>query len=177
MGAIGHHPDVLLILAAISRYPEAIAWGRQQAEAAYGPVALASQPFPFVETAYYQPTMGSGLCKQFLAFQRLIAPDRLPQLKLQTNAWEAEYAAWARHAEPRPLNLDPGYLSLAKLVLASVKDHAHRIYLGQGIYAEVTLYYRGGAWRHREWTFPDYRRADYQAFFAQCREYYKGQKG
>ena len=73
-------------------------------------------------------------------------------------------------AEPRPLNLDPGYLTLGKLVLASTKDFAHRIYLSRGIYAEVTLYYRHGRWEHHQFTFADYRREDYQHFFSQCRD-------
>ena len=90
---------------------------------------------------------------------------RLADIKRQTNAWEAEYAALGLHPEPRPLNLDPGYITLAKLVLASTKDHAHRIYLGDGIYAEVTLAYRDRRWQPLEWTYPDYRRDDYQQFF------------
>ena len=76
-----------------------------------------------------------------------------------------------RHAEPRPLNLDPGYITPAKLVLASTKDHAHRIYLRDGIFAEVTLVYRQRKWQPLEWTYPDYRRDDYQRFFTQCREW------
>jgi hypothetical protein len=68
------------------------------------------------------------------------------------------------------LNLDPGYLTPAKLVLASTKDHAHRLYLARGIYAEVTLYFKGRRWQYRDWTFPDYRRDDYQQFFSACRE-------
>ena len=72
--------------------------------------------------------------------------------------------------EPRPLNLDPGYLTLGKLVLASTKDFAHRIYLSRGIYAEVTLQYRHRRWEHHQYTFPDYRREDYQQFFSECRE-------
>ena len=78
--------------------------------------------------------MGTDLKKQFLAFERLIDPAALADIKRQTNDWEAEYAALGRHAEPRPLNLDPGYITPAKLVLASTKDHAHRIYLRDGIY-------------------------------------------
>ena len=60
--------------------------------------------------------------------------------------------------------MDPGYLTLAKLVLATTKDHAHRIYQAERIYAEVTLNYRGGGWQKCDWTYPDYQRADYQAF-------------
>ena len=91
--------------------------------------------------------------------------------KGQTNEWEAEYAALGRHPELRPLNLDPGYITAAKLVLASTKDHAHRIYLQRGIYAELTLTYRHRQWRALDWTYPDYRRDDYQAFFSRCREW------
>jgi hypothetical protein len=68
------------------------------------------------------------------------------------------------------LNLDPGYLTAAKLVLASTKDHAHRIYLRGGVYAEVTLNFRAGQWQMLPWTYPDYRRDDYQSFFTTCRE-------
>lgn len=173
MGSINSHPPVLLILAAFSRYPEALGWAQEKATAAWGPVLLASEPFAFEETGYYERTMGPHLRKQFLAFADRIDPALLAQIKRQTNAWEEEYAALGRHEEPRPLNLDPGYLTLAKLVLASTKDHAHRIYLSDDIYAEVTLSFRDGAWQAWPWTFPDYRREDYHAFFLQCREQVK----
>ncbi|MGH7192179.1 MAG: DUF4416 family protein, partial [Candidatus Saccharimonadales bacterium] len=140
------------------------------ATAAWGPIADRSEVFDFSETNYYESTMGGGLWKQFLVFERPMPPERLVDAKLQTNAWEQEYAQVAGHSEPRPLNLDPGYLTAAKLVLASTKDHSHRIYLGRGIYAEVTLYYRGGRWQPREWTYPDYRRDDFQAFFSRVRD-------
>jgi hypothetical protein len=115
--------------------------------------------------------MGPSLEKCFFAFERLVDPGELADRKWQANAWEAEYAESAGHEEPRPLNVDPGYLTPAKLVLASTKDHAHRIYLSRGIYAEVTLFYKDRRWQHRAWTFADYRRADYQRFFTECREY------
>ncbi len=171
MGDISEPAPVLLILAAFSRHADALDWGLAQATAAWGPVARSSPRFSFVETAYYEPTMGSGIQKCFWAFERLIDPAALVELKLQTNAWEAEYAGRGGHLEPRPLNLDPGYLTPAKLVLASTKDHAHRLYLSRGIYAEVTLFYKDRHWQHRDWTFRDYRRADYQQFFSECRDY------
>ena len=170
MGDIHPPAPVLFLIAVSSRYDEALNWAGVQCAQHYGPVVLSSEPFEFTETDYYAATMGAGLKKQFLAFERLIDSAELASIKRETNNCEAEYAALGRHTEPRPLNLDPGYLTLAKLVLASTKDHAHRIYLRDGIFAEVTLVYRQRKWQPLEWTYPDYRRDDYQAFFTQCRE-------
>jgi hypothetical protein len=169
MGSISSHAPAMLIMAVCSRYPEALRWAARRAEAAWGPLEPASPAFDFTETDYYSATMGRDLKKQFLAVAGLIDPAQLPEIKRTTNLWEAEYTEGAAHPEPRPLNLDPGYLTAAKLVLASTKDHSHRLYLGQGIYAEVTLYYRAGQWQAREWTYPDYRRADFHAYFTQRR--------
>jgi hypothetical protein len=163
---------VLPIVAAFSRHDSALDWTLGVCEAQFGRAALISPRFDFVETNYYEPTMGSGIRKCFWAFERLMDPGALADLKLLTNQWESDYARQHRHAEVRPLNIDPGYLTLAKLVLASTKDHTHRIYLGSGIYAEITLFFRRGQWEHHEWTFPDYRRSDYQQFFTECRNYY-----
>jgi hypothetical protein len=173
MGQGSPHPPALLIAAAFSRYGEALDWAREKIEAQWGSLAMESPRFDFTQTDYYEPTMGTELKKTFFACRDLIDPARLVELKRTANAWEAEYANLSRHPEPRPLNIDPGYLTLAKLVLASTKDHAHRIYLHSGIYAEVTLYYQDHRWQHRPWTFPDYRREDYQQFFDECRKWFK----
>lgn len=172
MGQIQSSPAVVFLLAASSRYVEGLAWARERAAAHFGPVALASDAFDFTETDYYTATMGADLKKQFSAFDSGGAgfdPATLADVKRQTNDWEREYAALHKHLEPRPLNLDPGYVTPAKLVLASTKDHAHRVYLRDGIYAEVTLTFRAGRWQPSEWTYPDYRRDDYQRFFMACR--------
>ncbi|MCA9246194.1 MAG: DUF4416 family protein [Planctomycetales bacterium] len=176
MGHIHEPEPVTPLLAAFSRYPAALAWARERAEAAWGATALVSEPFAFTDTDYYEPSMGPGLRKQFFAFAESVDPASLIEHKRATNAWEEEYARASQHDEARPLNLDPGYLMLGKLVLASTKDHLHRLYLGQGIYAEVTLHFKHGQWRHFEWTFPDYRRADYQAFFDECRQWHRQQR-
>jgi hypothetical protein len=170
MGEVHSPTLVVLLVAVVSRYPEALRWARERAEQQHGAVSLTSDAFDFTETDYYTPTMGAQLKKQFLTFERLIDPEELATIKRRTNEWEAEYAALGHHPEPRPLNLDPGYITAAKLVLASTKDHAHRIYLRDGIYAEVTLAFRHRRWQPMEWTYPDYRRDDYQQFFMQCRE-------
>ncbi|MCL6503368.1 MAG: DUF4416 family protein [Pirellulales bacterium] len=170
MGTISLPAPALGIVAAISRYEAALDWAQRQIATCWGAIELISERFDFTETAYYESEMGSGLKKQFLVLGELIDPASLAERKLQTNGWEAAYVTVGRHAEPRPLNLDPGYLTQAKLVLASTKDHAHRIYLRSGIYAEVTLRFRGGSWEAWPWTYPDYRRADYHAFFSEARE-------
>lgn len=182
------HPPALLLLAAFSRHTSALEWARATSVETWGPTTLASEPFDFRETDYYEPTMGSGLKKLFWIFPEPFDPASLAAVKRLANRWEQEFATAAdrgevldiagqRITETRPLNLDPGYLTTAKLVLASTKDHVHRIYLGDGIYAEITLFFRRGRWEHHEWTFPDYRRADYQRFFSQVRDHLKGVKG
>jgi hypothetical protein len=167
-------PVVLPILAAFSRHDAALEWACRRAAEFWGTVALASPKFAFRETDYYTASMGPELIKCFWAFAPLRDPGELSAWKRQAIRWEAEYAALGLHPELRPLNLDPGYITLAKLVLASTKDHAHRIYLGQDIYAEVTLYFKDGRWQPRDWTFPDYRRADYHEFFLAARQLLRG---
>jgi hypothetical protein len=171
MATTAIHRPVLLLLAAFSRYPEAIEWGRKMAEVAWGRVALSSDSFDHCETNYYEATMGPDLKKAFFAFESLVAPAQLVEFKETTNRWEIEYQQLGRHPEPRPLNLDPGYLTEAKLILASTKDRDHRIYLDRGIYAENTLFFHRGAWEPRPWTYPDYRRPDYHQFFGRCRDF------
>lgn len=161
----------MLMIAVISRHESALNWARETTVRRFGPLAYESEAFDFTETDYYAATMGPDLRKQFLAFEGLIDPSALADIKRRTNDWETEYAAVAGHSEPRPLNLDPGYITPAKLVLASTKDHAHRIYLRDGIYAELTLNFRHRRWQPLDWTYPDYRRDDFQQFFTQCREW------
>jgi hypothetical protein len=167
-------PDpVLLVVAAFSRHPAALAWARQRLEAVFGPVALASPVYDFNQTAYYEPTMGPDLRKQFLAFHELVAADCLPEVKLATNALEQELAHAAAYPETRPLNLDPGVLTLGKFQLATTKDQAHRIYLRAGIYAEVTLRFQAGAFEPWPWTYADYREPGVRAFLNEARAYYR----
>ncbi len=164
---------VLLVVAAFSRHDDALRWGRERLEETCGPVGLASEPFLFNQTHYYEATMGSDLRKQFLAFERLVPPDCLPDVKLRTNALEKDLAATRAFPEERPLNLDPGLLALGKLLLATTKDQAHRIYLREGIFAEVTLRYHDGAWEPWPWTYADYRLPEVHAFLQQARDFYR----
>jgi hypothetical protein len=172
--ATPRRPDaVLLVVAAFSRHAEALAWGRCRLEDAFGPVGLAGPVYPFHQTAYYEATMGANLHKQLLAFRDLVAADALADLKLRTNALERELADSAAYPEPRPLNLDPGVLTLGKFLLATVKDQAQRVYLRDGIFAEVTLRYCDGAFEPWPWTYADYREPAVRAFLEEARRFYR----
>jgi hypothetical protein len=165
----------LLVVAAFSRHPEALAWASEQLPMNYGPIALTSEPFSFHHTGYYEESMGANLRKQFFAFERLVTEDCLPEVKHRTNALETALAAEHRFAEERPLNLDPGLLTLGKFLLATTKDQGHRIYLRDHIYAEVTLRYQEGAFHPWPWTYADYREPAVHAFLLTAREYYRRQ--
>lgn len=142
----------------------------QALEEAFGPMYLASVVHPFTNTDYYLTELGAAPVRIFFAWPDLYPSDKIAEAKLTTNRLEIELAARSGSALPRPINLDPGYLTLAKLVLASAKNYAHRIHLHDNIYAEVTLQYRGGAFRTLPWTFPDYASPAYYPFFLTLRE-------
>ena len=164
--------QVMLIVAAFSRHADALAWAGAQLVDHFGPLASLSPAFPFDQTSYYEPTMGSGLRKQLLAFRDLIGAEDLPRIKLQTNMLEADLAATGKFPEVRPINLDPGALSLGKFMLATTKDQAHRIYLRDGIFAEVTLYFQAGQFHPWPWTYADYRQPEVLAFLREARNFY-----
>ena len=142
----------------------------------YGPVDLESDAWPFQETDYYEAEMGPNLSRRFMSFTRLVRPDGLAEIKQHTNKLEEQIAGDCLDPDcPRPVNIDPGYVNQAKLVLATTKDRGHRIYLGLGIHAEVTLHFTKGAWQVQPWTYPDYRRPECHAFFERVRERYRQQ--
>jgi len=141
----------------------------------YGPTDVVSDVWPFDFTDYYAAQMGGGLLRQFLAFDRLIDPSELATIKRATNALEADFAVSETDGPARLVNIDPGYVAEGKLVLASCKDFAHRVYLTGGVFAEVTLRYVHGAWRSHDCTFPDYASGRYDAFLAAARDVLRGQ--
>lgn len=162
----------LLIVAHFSRYPEALSWSQKELSARFGQVVIGSELFPFEETTFYNRTMGDNLQVQLLCFSELISPEQISLIKNFSNELEKKYKNQTHHLESRPINIDPGYITSSKLVLASTKDASHRIYLTKGIFAEPTLAYMNGHWKSFDWTYPNYRRTDYQAFLDKCRQIY-----
>jgi hypothetical protein len=141
---------------------------------AFGPIDAASATFPWEVTDYYRDEMGPSLLRQFVAFERLVAAGTLAEIKLTTQKLEANYLH-VGESGGRCVNVDPGYLEASKVVLASTKNAAHRVYLQGGIFAESTLHYRHGSFEPFEHTYPDYRWPETRAFFAAARSLYLGQ--
>ncbi len=140
----------------------------------YGATDGLSTAWPFDATDYYEPEMGPNLLRQFVSFADLIDPGQLASIKSHTNELEMRIGyECGLPAHQRPVNIDPGYIELSKLVLATTKNGSHRIYLRDGIYAESTLHYRNGQWTTWPWTYPDYAAGQYHAFFEEIRNRYK----
>lgn len=161
---------VVRFCAVITRHEAARQWALQRLNAMWGGVAITSSEIPFEAGGYYTPTMGKDLIKTLVAFDGFHDPGELAAWKLQTNTMESDYAASSNHSETRPLNLDPGYMTQAKLVLATTKDRDHRIYLRDGMFAEVTLTYVGKQWNHHRWSYPTYRTEEVASFANACRQ-------
>lgn len=165
--------DALLVVAVFTRREEVLDHTRQQLQTLFGPIGLAAEPYLFHHTRYYEPTMGPGLRKQLLAFQRLVPLDSLAEQKIAAIELEGRLRSQFPAAEARVVNIDPGLLNLGKFMLATTKDQAHRLYLGKGIFAEVTLRFADGEWEPWPWTYADYREPFVRDFLKKCREFYK----
>lgn len=134
----------------------------------WGRVRVRSEVLPFEAGGYYAAAMGENLKKQWVAFGDPADPAGLADWKHHSNRIEADFAA-ERWPQSRPLNLDPGYITQAKLVLATTKDRDHRLYLRDGMFAEITLTYTAKRWVHHRWTYPDYRGEATARFATACR--------
>lgn len=177
MGTIAEPRPVKLIAAVMSSDPAAIASARRRLEEALGRVDLESGLLDFDYTEYYLEEMGPGLKRVFLSFGPPGSPERLSALKTATNGMEREISASAACGAARAVNIDPGYVDLQKVVLASTKDRMHRICIGGGIYAEVALCFMKGEFRPCSWTYPDLRADPVREFFAAVREIYRRECG
>jgi hypothetical protein len=137
----------------------------------FGDIFLETPPLPWDWSDYYAEELSSAIVRVFLFFKNPFSQERIPEIKLITNGVEDQLSAGRR----RNINIDPGYLTLSKVVLASTKNYAHRIYMGRGIYAETTLVFRGGRYQPHLFTYRDYASETYREIFARAREFLKAQ--
>ena len=169
MGTAKDHPSVKYF-AAIAFTPginiEAVF---KAVEKIFSPIAHESEAYDYTRyTTYYNREMGEQITKRFIVFHRLSPAESLPDFKIATNKLENDY----RIDNRRQVNIDPGYLSEANLILATTKNYSHRIYLHSGIYADLHLIYSKKRFQVMPWTYPDYQSPQILQFFTDVRSQY-----
>lgn len=171
MGEIKSFRPVKCFVAMIATEPSLFEKVESKLISHFGPIDLRSADYPFRYTDYYAKEMGTNLSRRFLSFKELRDPQALAQDKIFSNRLEENYFS----EQKRQINIDPGYLNEAKLVLASTKDNAHRIALSDGIFAETTLLYDSKIKKYSplRWTYPDFASGDYEEFLQRMRESFR----
>lgn len=138
----------------------------------FGRVDWISPESLFDRTRYYENEMGWPLHRRFISFERLIHPEQIVEIKLRCNRLENQYT----HEGKRRINIDPGYISAERLILATGKNYVHRIYLSKGIYADLTLVFRKGCFEPLAWTYKDYSDPITRGYFKKIRDIYMIQR-
>lgn len=169
MGKIRLPARVMLVVGVLAASPREVESVRPLLAEKFGPEELALEPFPFVWTNYYREELGEAPVRAFVAFETLIDREAMPEIKLWTNALEEELAARNGTPGKRPVNLDPGYMTLGQFFLATTKDQRQRVYVRSGIFVEPTLYFEKGRFHHFEWTYRDYQSEGYIKYFEELR--------
>lgn len=165
MGKIVNPQRVKLFIGLIFQKSAKIADIKNRLRSKFGNIDFESEILDFNYTDYYKKEFGANLKRSFLSFSKLILPDKISAIKNTTNKLEIRFSKNRK----RLINLDPGYLNDAKVVLATTKDYAHRIYLKDGIYAENTLVFTQGSFKPYPWTYPDYQSKEYIEIFNRIR--------
>ena len=160
--------DVKLVIGLLTGKTEYFTVIRSMLEKTYGPCDLVSPIFDFHHTNYYEEEFGSDLKKMFFSFRDLKTLTNIYKIKLFTNRIENNFKTCSK----RQVNIDPGFISHSKLALFTTKDYSHRIYLHDGIFAEVTLKYEQNSFAPWPWTYPDYKTKEYIEFFNKVRMLY-----
>lgn len=166
MGLAQQPSPVKLFLAIMHVSESSLQQSLKRCTEKFGTIEHSLGPVDFTSfTHYYNKEMGSTIFKSYMIFQQLIDRSEISSIKNFTNEIEKEFMC----NNKRVVNLDPGYITVDKFVLASTKDFYHRIYLDQGIYAEVTLHFRRGRFRYFSWTYSDYKEEYIQMLLQQGR--------
>jgi hypothetical protein len=174
VGSIRSSPtDALLFFAIFSGSSEILDETKGELARRFGPLITPGPRINFTDTEYYRRSMGPNLLKEWFAVDRIIDQAELASIKVECQEMETTIGSLHESTVVRPVNIDPGMIDLGKVMLASTKNHAHRIYVGSGIFVEVTLYFCEGEWSGWPWTYPDYRRPEVHRFFDRARLEYR----
>lgn len=169
MGLIKKPDPAILFIGMIAGNEELFSLASGELERIFGKISHQSPVYPWNHSGYYEDEIGRDLKRKFIFFGNPIMPDRIADIKIGTNRIEELFSLDEEGKRKRMINIDPGYMNMAKIVLATTKDFSHRIYLKDGIYSEVTLIYQGNSYRPLPYTFPDFRSDDYIGLFNSLR--------
>ncbi len=162
-------PGLLIISILSARWDECWTTLREELEAQFGPMDGVSEEFSFDDTGYYDAELGTPITRRLVEFEILRPQDDLADIKLFTNSLETKYGEEGQ----RMFNLDPGFITMQRLVLATGKEFSHRIYLKDGIWADLTLIWQKKQWVDFPWTFPDYAGEMMKSRLTNLRQSYK----
>ena len=169
MGEIHTHIPVKLFTAISFGKGIAVSFLIDKVVSCFGQIDSSSDEFIVDNfTPYYQKEMGKNVTKKIISFSKLIQPDMLPQIKIATNKLEGELLDDGK----RTVNIDPGYLTQAKMVLATTKDYSHRLYMAQGVFADLHLIWSANSYHPQPWTYPDYTQKLSIDYFNSLRKIY-----
>ena len=160
-----HPEDAVIFTASLFSSQEVFNNAAPRLKGLFGHVYYESPPLNWNFSTYYNGELGAPLYRQFMFFEKLVDPVFLVDAKLAMCEIEKEFSTGGN----RQINLDPGYMSLAKVVLASRKNYSHRIYLGRGVFCELELFYQEGRFNPLPYTYFDYRDDHFLAFFTKAR--------
>lgn len=170
MGQVRTPPPVRLVMGFLAKIPELVERIRPKLRALYGEEDEVLSAFPFRFTNYYREEIGEAPVRAFVTYKKLIPREEIVQIKLQTNELELSFAREFGTENFRPVNLDPGYMTLGQFFLATTKDQRQRVYIRDGIYVEPTLYFQDGHFHAFDWTYRDYQSEEYIRFLESVRK-------
>ncbi|MFH1665059.1 MAG: DUF4416 family protein [Candidatus Omnitrophota bacterium] len=168
MGVPSGQKPVKLVVSIIFREEKFLGYAMERLKRRYGALEPLERTMPFDFTDYYAGEFGKPLRRKLICFTKLVSKENICRIKLETNRIENRYSFEGK----RTVNLDPGYVTEAKLILLTTKDYTHRVYAGKGIFAESTLFFQGGTFNPWQWTYPDYASGDMISYFNQVRDIY-----
>lgn len=161
---------VKLIIGILAANEGALSRAAKAVETEFGRIDMKSQVWPFTQTEYYKDETGPNILRQFVTIEKLIDPGDLAGIKHKSNEIEQQLAGQLSSDWPRPVNIDPGVIEPSKLILATTKNFSHRIYIGDRMYAELTLSFIKGLWKSFDYTFPDFKQNTYHDFLSKVRD-------
>ena len=158
-----------LVISVLIKDQERLQKVSAELETYFGTLEMVSTWMDFNYTDYYEKEMGAPLFRRMFTFKDLIEQENLHKIKLTTIKIEQKFT---NEMGQRKVNLDPGYMTPERFVLATGKNFTHRIYLGRKIYADLTLIYQKGAFKPLPWTYPDYQATSMLVFLQIIRQRY-----